>query len=615
MPLPWLIAGGVAAGVAGLAALLSDDDEKAATNVTKKASLSEDLKEYEELKDGLIEVYNEVNSQLDQCIAAEKELLVRKAIDKKIDFNNDLDLAIYAETMVANSDDLDDFIAGVETIYDDIQVLKTGQIKLEGLANRTKSIIPVQLTVHSISKIYHKWLSLKEDLEVDETKLYHFAEKYAENQKNIAIRRVQAVLDNLELEINQTNLIKEKVDEYIAMIEADEVKWYQFIKEGNVNNALQSFLNEIERLDKRVKKLEIKMDNLKKEVYSAELNIFIEEHWGDAIEQYDKNRETVLLTISTFRGKCERLLEERPIYTDSDKVSIAVIAPMSSGKSTLVNAILGKELLPSKNEACTAVITTIVDDDGAEYFTAELLDHKEKLLKEIKNVSAEDLDNFNNMNDVSEIRLKGDIKSIRADNRILEIIDTPGPNNANNALHGETTQTLLEQGNFHIVLYVLNATQLGINDDYRLLHDVVQLMKQEQYSKKEDRILFVLNKCDELDPEDGETIENIILYVKKYLQEHGFDTPHIFPVSAMIARLIRQKQNGESLTRKENREYSAYVEGEMMQPLERYAEIPHALNMALKRQLELAMKYGDRDMIALIHTGIPSLEMMIENML
>ena len=69
MPLPWLIAGGVAAGVAGLAALLSDDDEKAATNVTKKASLSEDLKEYEELKDGLIEVYNEVNSQLDQCIA------------------------------------------------------------------------------------------------------------------------------------------------------------------------------------------------------------------------------------------------------------------------------------------------------------------------------------------------------------------------------------------------------------------------------------------------------------------------------------------------------------------------------------------------------------------
>ena len=36
---------------------------------------------------------------------------------------------------------------------------------------------------------------------------------------------------------------------------------------------------------------------------------------------------------------------------------INVIATMSSGKSTLINALLGKKMMPSKNEACTATIS------------------------------------------------------------------------------------------------------------------------------------------------------------------------------------------------------------------------------------------------------------------
>ena len=39
---------------------------------------------------------------------------------------------------------------------------------------------------------------------------------------------------------------------------------------------------------------------------------------------------------------------------------VAVIATMSSGKSTLLNALLGRELMPSKNEACTATIARIM---------------------------------------------------------------------------------------------------------------------------------------------------------------------------------------------------------------------------------------------------------------
>ena len=42
---------------------------------------------------------------------------------------------------------------------------------------------------------------------------------------------------------------------------------------------------------------------------------------------------------------------------------MVVMATMSSGKSTLINALLGRQILPSRNEACTAKMYSILDDD------------------------------------------------------------------------------------------------------------------------------------------------------------------------------------------------------------------------------------------------------------
>ena len=54
---------------------------------------------------------------------------------------------------------------------------------------------------------------------------------------------------------------------------------------------------------------------------------------------------------------------------------INVIATMSSGKSTLINALLHKKLMPSKNEACTAAITEILDRNTA-VFSADGFDQQ-----------------------------------------------------------------------------------------------------------------------------------------------------------------------------------------------------------------------------------------------
>ena len=50
----------------------------------------------------------------------------------------------------------------------------------------------------------------------------------------------------------------------------------------------------------------------------------------------------------------------------SDEFEVFVVAIMSAGKSTLINAMLGAKLMPSQAEACTATITKIKDEDCAQ---------------------------------------------------------------------------------------------------------------------------------------------------------------------------------------------------------------------------------------------------------
>ncbi|MBF4103002.1 dynamin family protein [Gallibacterium anatis] len=54
---------------------------------------------------------------------------------------------------------------------------------------------------------------------------------------------------------------------------------------------------------------------------------------------------------------------------------------MSAGKSTVINALIGQELLHSANQATTATITSIHDKDGKHIFQALLTIMRGKFLK------------------------------------------------------------------------------------------------------------------------------------------------------------------------------------------------------------------------------------------
>lgn len=168
---------------------------------------------------------------------------------------------------------------------------------------------------------------------------------------------------------------------------------------------------------------------------------------------------------------------------------INVIATMSSGKSTLINALLGKRLMPSKNEACTATITELLDND-CEVFEAVVYDQDEVILREVPELTYDVMSELNDDGNVYKIAAKGNIPFLDATSTALMLVDTPGPNNSQNQAHKNTTYRAINNDSNNLILYVLNGTQLSTNDDAALLSYVAEQIKKGGKQVR-DRFLFI----------------------------------------------------------------------------------------------------------------------------
>ncbi len=149
----------------------------------------------------------------------------------------------------------------------------------------------------------------------------------------------------------------------------------------------------------------------------------------------------------------------------SSEFEVNVVATMSSGKSTLINALLGRKLMPAKNEATTATIVKIKDIDGMKDFAAVAYDKMHKKIAVFPKVTLKDMQSLNDNPDVYEIDIEGDIGFVSSEGMSLVLVDTPGPNNSRDLHHQEMTFKMLEGSDKSLVLFVMNGRQLGINDE------------------------------------------------------------------------------------------------------------------------------------------------------
>ena len=308
------------------------------------------------------------------------------------------------------------------------------------------------------------------------------------------------------------------------------------------------------------------------------------------------------LKSKDLRKKFEEIL--------NSEFEINVIATMSSGKSTLINSLLSKKILPSSNEACTATITRIKDTDNIHFVGRAYSKKNIMKIHSEKELSYDTMEEWNKNKNISTIEIEGDIPFVKSDEIALVITDTPGPNNSNDESHEQKLLDMLDNNKYKpLILYVMNATQLGIKDDNDLLNNVIAKLKNSDKQTR-DSFLFVINKADSLKPNDDK-LEKILKNTKDYLEEKGVENPNIFPLAALPALEIRSEPQNK--LEKLHRDFHINIMNvDKNLYLEKYISLPPKAKQEIENELKQAIGEGDQEKTALIHTGIPSLEKIIK---
>ena len=293
----------------------------------------------------------------------------------------------------------------------------------------------------------------------------------------------------------------------------------------------------------------------------------------------------------------------------NQEFEINVVATMSSGKSTLINSLLGRGLMPSAHEATTATIVRIVDDDNAKTFSAKAYSASGKLVKSIKDVTLEQMQEMNSNDDISLIEMVGPIPFVSSSGMKLVLVDTPGPNNSRNKQHEEMTYRMMSDSEKSLVLFVRDAQQLGITDEKIFLDYVCGCMNKGGKQSK-DRFLFVVNKINCYDPQpksDGPgCIRKALDGVKKDLEDRGIRNPNIFPVAALPALQLREEDKfATSLGA-----YKMFSDAFEEMRFDQYTDYSH-LPPAQQKIIEDYKKDATPEELLEIRTGIFSLEQAI----
>jgi GTPase SAR1 family protein len=226
-----------------------------------------------------------------------------------------------------------------------------------------------------------------------------------------------------------------------------------------------------------------------------------------------------------FIESIERLL--------SADFEVNIIATVSAGKSTLINALLRKKLMPSENQACTSIIVKI-KDTGAENFSAKVLDDNGNIIKTIDNLDLEAMCRLNSLPNVSEIHISGNIPFLSSSGITLVLVDTPGTNNARTKLHRTRAYNVIDKGDNPLIVFVINATNNGVTDETTLLQEVSEKMK-ENGKLSRDRFLFAVNKVDTFANEPQNLWNSLLPKILDELENLGINNASIFPVSALVA--------------------------------------------------------------------------------
>lgn len=261
--------------------------------------------------------------------------------------------------------------------------------------------------------------------------------------------------------------------------------------------------------------------------------------------------------------KYERLSET---YKEIDEKEFRIVfaGTYSSGKSSTINALIGKNLLPTATGTCTAKICRIVHSTETKCLAVVRYDLN-GCQKEFTCESVEDVqDRIKTVEEAVEtIEVYTDLSSLYPDgmqnNFKIVIIDTPGTDSAtgnDTEKSEEDAKRLSKKSHIEITKDILQSKQkemvVLISDEKFEDENIVELLDIIEESAEQaggafnDRFLFVMNMCDALSySNQGESLAN---YVKNFITNikkvpnsariRNIVNPRVFPITSGAALAV-----------------------------------------------------------------------------
>lgn len=219
---------------------------------------------------------------------------------------------------------------------------------------------------------------------------------------------------------------------------------------------------------------------------------------------------------------------------------IIVTANMSAGKSTLINALIGKPIARTSQEACTGNVCYMYNkpfEDGAIHLISPKL-NLDATVNELRNYE------WN-----GEISIASYFKTIECEVDRLCIIDTPGVNaEALYKSHSKISRDALLNLSYDKIIYIVSPTNLGTDAE-------IKHLKWTSENLDKNKIVFVLNKLDDY-RSSTDSVEESVDGLRTDLEKLGFENPIICPISAYFGLLLKMKITGQGLTEDELDEYT-----------------------------------------------------------
>ena len=264
--------------------------------------------------------------------------------------------------------------------------------------------------------------------------------------------------------------------------------------------------------------------------------------------------------------------EEQLPALRSGEVSLVVLGEFNHGKTTVVNALLGEEVLPMGITPTTAVITHLVHGEEP---SARL---KPPRQQEFKELPYEELGEA--IQDETEDGDEPEYIEIAHPNEFLDhglkLVDTPGVNDISRQ-KVEITYGYVPRAD--VIIYVLDATQI-------LKKSEIVFIRERLLKANRERILFVLGKVDALDEHEAKEVE---AYARQRL-ETLIGPVELFAFSARDALEKQNKGEEPSDTFQMFRSYVQQFVREQKEAIVLDSALGGALRIAALMEQNLAIK-------------------------